>query len=61
MLDPHRGVVNLRDILLLYDYNYWATRRILSAGAHVSPEQFIVPTGHSFGSLRGTLLTIGAS
>jgi uncharacterized damage-inducible protein DinB len=23
--------MNLRDILTLYDYNYWATRRILAA------------------------------
>jgi len=58
MLAPQGGVLNLRDILLLYDYNYWATRRILSAGAHVSPEQFIVGTGHSFGSLRGTLVHV---
>ena len=48
--------MNLRDILTLYDYNYWATRRILAAGAHVSPEQFMIPTSHSFGSLRGTLV-----
>ena len=50
--------MNLRDILTLYDYNYWATRRILDASTHVSPEQFIGPTGHSFGSLRGTLVHI---
>jgi len=48
--------MNLRDILTLYDYNYWATRRILAAGAQVSPEQFMIPTSHSFGSLRGTLV-----
>jgi uncharacterized damage-inducible protein DinB len=48
--------VNIRDILTLYDYNYWATRRILAASVQVSPEQFLVPTTHSFGSLRGTLV-----
>jgi uncharacterized damage-inducible protein DinB len=48
--------MNLSDISLLYDYNYWATRRILAAGAQVSLEQFINPTAHSFGSLRGTLV-----
>jgi uncharacterized damage-inducible protein DinB len=48
--------MNLRDILTLYDYNYWATRRVLDASAQVSLEQFITPTGHSFGSLRGTLV-----
>jgi uncharacterized damage-inducible protein DinB len=50
--------MNSRDILTLYDYNYWATRRILAASAHVSPEQFLVPTAHSFGSLRGTFVHI---
>lgn len=48
--------MNLRDMLLLYDYNYWATQHILAASAHVSPEQFLVATAHSFGSLRGTLV-----
>ena len=48
--------MNLRDISLIYDYNYWATRRILDAGAQVSLEQFTTPSGHSFGSLRGTLV-----
>jgi uncharacterized damage-inducible protein DinB len=55
-LDHQGGVVNVRDILTLYDYNYWATRRILTASGHVSLEQFLVPTTHSFGSLRGTLV-----
>lgn len=48
--------MKLQDILLLYDYNYWATRRILTASAQVRPEQFTVPASHSFGSLRGTLV-----
>ena len=48
--------MNVRDILTLYDYNYWATRRILAASMHVSREQFLAPTAHSFGSLRGTLV-----
>jgi uncharacterized damage-inducible protein DinB len=49
-------VVNIRDILTLYDYNYWATRRILAASVQVSREQFLAPTAHSFASLRGTLV-----
>ena len=48
--------MNIRDTLTLYDYNYWATRRILAASAHASREQFLAPTAHSFGSLRGTLV-----
>lgn len=48
--------MNIRDTLTLYDYHYWATQRILAASAQLSPEQFLVPTAHSFGSLRGTLV-----
>jgi uncharacterized damage-inducible protein DinB len=50
--------MNLRDILTLYDYNYWANHQILALGAHMNPEQFMGPTAHSFGSLRGTLVHI---
>ena len=48
--------MTLPDILLLYDYHYWATRRILSARAQATHEQFTVAAPHSFGSLRGTLV-----
>lgn len=48
--------MNSQDIRTLYDYNYWATGRILSACVHISVEQFLVPTAHSYGSLRGTLV-----
>ena len=49
--------MNVRDILTLYDYHYWATRRVLAASVQVSPEQFMAPTAlNSFGSLRGTLV-----
>lgn len=46
------------EIILLYDYNYWANQRILQATERVSPEQFIAPTSHTYGSLRGTLVHI---
>lgn len=44
------------DLLVLFEYNYWATRRLLVASEGVSHEQFVTPTAHSFGSLRGTLV-----
>jgi uncharacterized damage-inducible protein DinB len=55
LLDHRGDLMNIRDILTLYDYNYWATRRLLAASKQVSPAQFLAPTAHSFGSLRGTL------
>jgi uncharacterized damage-inducible protein DinB len=48
--------MKISDILLLYDYNDWANQRILDTAVQVSPEQFVAPTGHCFGSLRGTLV-----
>ena len=48
--------MNIQDINLLYDYNYWANGKIMAAAAHVSPEQYTAPAAHSFGSLRGTLV-----
>jgi uncharacterized damage-inducible protein DinB len=48
--------MRMQDITLLYDYNYWANGRILAASAKVSLEQFVAPTAHSYGSLRGTLV-----
>ena len=50
--------MNISDILTLYDYNYWATGRIVTAGLNASDEQFITPTTQSFSNLRGTLVHI---
>jgi uncharacterized damage-inducible protein DinB len=48
------------DIRLLYDYNYWANARVLTAAARVSPAQLTAPARLSHGSLRGTLVhTLG--
>ncbi len=52
--------MNLQDIQLFYEYNYWATGRILTACAKVSEGQFTrmeeYGPGFSYGSLRGTLV-----
>ena len=53
--------VNKNEILILYDYNYWANARVLSAAARVTPEQFLAPANLSHGSVRGALVhTLGA-
>ena len=44
------------EIHQLYDYNAWATERVLGATAQLSPEQFVAPAPVSFGSLRATLV-----
>ncbi|SRR5581483_598518 len=50
--------MNLQDILLIYEYNYWADHRILTASEKVSEKQFLAPANFPFGGLRGTLVHI---
>ena len=50
--------MNQNDIHLLYEYNYWASAKILMAATNLSTEQFVEPTAHTYGTLRGTLVHI---
>lgn len=52
--------MNRDEVKLLFDYNYWANRRIADAAAKVSPEQYMAPTdfGIGFQSLRATMIHI---
>jgi len=50
--------VNLQDIHDLYDYNYWAKRRILAVVETLSPEQFAKDLSSSHGGIQGTLFHI---
>jgi len=46
------------DIQILYEYDRWATTRVLSAASRLSPEQFTRDLGGSFRSVRDTLVHI---
>jgi uncharacterized damage-inducible protein DinB len=50
--------MNIQDILTIYEYNYWANNRILSASEKVTEKQFLAPANFPFGGLRGTLVHI---
>ena len=50
--------MNIQDIQFIYDYNYWASGKILEASAKVTQEQFLAPASFPFGGLRGTLVHI---
>jgi len=50
--------MNLQDILTIYDYNYWANKKILDSSARVNQEQFGAAANFPYGGLRGTLLHI---
>jgi len=43
-----------QEMLVLYEFNAWANRRMLGAVAAVKQEEFLRPMGSSFGSLRDT-------
>jgi uncharacterized damage-inducible protein DinB len=45
-------------IAMLYDYNYWANARVLSATTRLSREHFTGPARLSHGSVRGTLVHV---
>lgn len=48
--------MNMQNIRDMYEYNYWANRRILDTAEKVTPAQLIAPTSFSYGSLHGTLV-----
>lgn len=48
--------MNKADILMLYRYNQWTTRKILNAAAHVTEDHFLAPADFPQGGLRGTLV-----
>ena len=50
--------MNIQDIQLMYDYNYWASGKVLTASTKVTVEQFLSTADYPFGGLRGTLVHI---
>jgi len=49
--------MKVEDIKLVYEYNYWANKRILTACGNVDQEQYVAANHVSnFGSLRATLV-----
>lgn len=49
--------MKVEDIKLVYEYNYWANKRILTACANVSQEKYVAANDvGNFGSLRATLV-----
>jgi uncharacterized damage-inducible protein DinB len=50
--------MNTQDFRLLYDYDSWASQRVLEACAELTAEQFTRDLGNSFPSVRDTLFHI---
>lgn len=53
--------MNLSDIKTLFDFNQWATDRVMSIVETLSEEQFTKDMGSSHGGIQGTLAHILAS
>jgi uncharacterized damage-inducible protein DinB len=50
--------MNVGDLKRLYDYHYWANRKLLDVVAQLTPEQFTNDVAGSYGSVRNTLVHV---
>jgi uncharacterized damage-inducible protein DinB len=48
--------VTVSNLEALYEYGYWANRRLFSVITQLTPEQFVQPVAGSYGSIRNTLV-----
>jgi uncharacterized damage-inducible protein DinB len=48
--------MTVRDLQELFDYNYWANRRLFGVIARLTPEEFTRTVAGSYGSVRNTLV-----
>ncbi|HEY9517785.1 MAG TPA: DinB family protein [Gemmatimonadales bacterium] len=50
--------MRVSDLERLYDYHYWANRKLLGVVAWLTPEQFTRRVAGSYGSVRNTLVHV---
>jgi uncharacterized damage-inducible protein DinB len=50
--------MKIEEVRTLFDYNYWANDRIITASKKISTDQFTAPAAFPYGGLRGTLLHV---
>src|SRR5260221_14405813 len=48
--------MRVTDLVRLYDYNYWANKKLFGVISQLRPEQFTGATVGSYGSIRNTLV-----
>ncbi|MFN2602205.1 MAG: DinB family protein [Gemmatimonadaceae bacterium] len=48
--------MRVTDLERLYDYNYWANKKLFAVITQLTPEQFTGATVGSYGSIRNTLV-----
>ena len=50
--------MTIKDLEILYDYGYWANRRLFEVIAQLTPEQFTRPVAGGHGSIRNTMVHV---
>jgi uncharacterized damage-inducible protein DinB len=50
--------MTVKDLQTLYDYSYWANRKIAGVASQLTPEQFTQSVAGSYGSIRNTMVHI---
>jgi len=50
--------MTVKDLAGLYDYGYWANKKLFAVLAQLTPEEFIRPVAGSFGSIRNTMIHV---
>ena len=48
--------MNVESLATLYDYGYWANRKLFDVIAQLTPEQFTQTVAGSYGSVRNTMV-----
>jgi len=50
--------MTVKDLERLYEYGYWANRRLFQVVSQLTPEQFTQTVAGSYGSVRNTLVHV---
>jgi uncharacterized damage-inducible protein DinB len=50
--------MTVKDLERVYDYGYWANRKLFQVASQLTPEQFTQTVAGSYGSIRNTLVHI---
>jgi uncharacterized damage-inducible protein DinB len=50
--------MTVQDLEALYDYNYWANRKLFEVMSQLKPEEFTRSVAGSYGSVRNTLVHV---
>jgi uncharacterized damage-inducible protein DinB len=50
--------MTVKDLEVLYDYTYWANRKLFDVIAQLTTEQFTRPVAGSYGSIRNTMVHV---